>query len=147
MNQITLTGHVGAKPEVRFTQRDNTKVAEFRLAVQRPTGSNVQESEPDWFTCEAWGKQADVAEAYLDKGSQVAVVGSLRMARWQTQQGEKREKPVVKVGLLELLGRPRGQEQSGGGGEQPAAWERSRRPAPSRQPEPAANLRPEGVPF
>lgn len=103
MNNVTLIGRLAAAPEVRYFE-SGTNVAKFRIAVDR-IPRNGEKQEPDWFNCECWGKLAEVAANYLDKGKQVAVQGRIEFEHWTDKAtGEKRSKPVVKINNLELLG-------------------------------------------
>ncbi len=55
LTSITLVGHAGRDPEVRFFE-SGTVVANFTLAVNKL----VKDEAPDWFKVETWGKQAQV---------------------------------------------------------------------------------------
>jgi single-strand DNA-binding protein len=99
MNSITLVGRAGRDPEVRYFETGKM-VATFTLAVNRG-----RDQEPDWFTLEIWGKQAQVAADYVRKGSLIGVIGSMHTQKWTDRTtGEERSKPVVSVNRLELLG-------------------------------------------
>jgi single-strand DNA-binding protein len=63
------------------------------------------EDKPDWFNLELWGRTAEVAGEYVRKGSLVGVTGSLKFERWKDRStGEERQRPVIAVERLELLG-------------------------------------------
>ena len=101
INTITLVGRAGRDPETRFFESGSV-VSNLTLAVNRPSRD---EEEPDWFTLEIWGKQAQVAADYVRKGSLIGVVGRMTTERWTDRStGEQRSKPVVKVERLALLG-------------------------------------------
>ncbi|MFM7549103.1 MAG: single-stranded DNA-binding protein [Cyanobacteriota bacterium] len=101
INTITLVGRAGRDPETRFFESGSV-VSNLTLAVNRPSR---EEEEPDWFTLEIWGKQAQVAADYVRKGSLIGVVGRMTTERWTDRNsGEQRSKPVVKVERLALLG-------------------------------------------
>jgi single-strand DNA-binding protein len=101
INTITLVGRAGRDPETRFFESGSV-VSNLTLAVNRPSR---EEEEPDWFTLEIWGKQAQVAADYVRKGSLIGVVGRMTSERWTDRStGEQRSKPVVKVERLALLG-------------------------------------------
>ena len=69
INTITLVGRAGRDPETRFFESGSV-VSNLTLAVNRPSR---EEEEPDWFTLEIWGKQAQVAADYVRKGSLIGV--------------------------------------------------------------------------
>ena len=109
LNSITLVGHAGRDPEVRFFE-SGTVVAHFTLAVNKP--SNKRDEEPDWFNVEIWGKQAQVAADYVRKGSLIGVVGRMTSEQWTDRNtGEVRSKPLVKAERLALLGSKAGNAQ------------------------------------
>ena len=102
INTITLVGRAGRDPELRFFE-SGTSVANLTMAVDK--ASSNREEEPDWFSLEIWGKQAQVAADYVRKGSLIGVVGRMTSEQWTDRNtGERRSKPVVKVDRLALLG-------------------------------------------
>jgi len=111
LNAITLVGHAGRDPEIRFFE-SGTVVAHFTLAVNKPG----RDEPPDWFNIEIWGKQAQVAADYVRKGSLVGIVGRMTSEQWTDRNtGEVRNKPLVKAERLALLGSRNGAGQTEGG--------------------------------
>ena len=103
INTVTLVGRAGRDPEVRYFE-SGTVVANLTMAVNRRN----REDEPDWFNLEIWGKQAQVAADYVKKGSLIGITGSFKLDSWKDRNtGENRNKPVVRVDRLELLGSKR----------------------------------------
>ena len=108
INSVTLVGRAGRDPEVRYFE-SGTVVANLTMAVNR----NNRNDEPDWFNLEIWGKQAQVAADYVKKGSLIGITGSFKLDSWKDRNtGEDRNKPVVRVDRLELLGSKRDSENS-----------------------------------
>ena len=108
INTVTLVGRAGRDPEVRYFE-SGTVVANLTMAVNRRNRND----EPDWFNLEIWGKQAQVAADYVKKGSLIGITGSFKMDSWKDRNtGEDRNKPVVRVDRLELLGSKRDSENS-----------------------------------
>ncbi len=108
INSVTLVGRAGRDPEVRYFE-SGTVVANLTMAVNRRN----REDEPDWFNLEIWGKQAQVAADYIKKGSLIGVTGSFKLDSWKDRNtGEDRNKPVIRVDRLELLGSKRDSENS-----------------------------------
>ncbi|GAB4217972.1 MAG: single-stranded DNA-binding protein [Synechococcales cyanobacterium] len=109
LNSITLVGRAGRDPEVRYFESGKV-VCNFSLAVDR---RRKGEDKPDWFDLELWGRTAEVAGEYVRKGSLVGVQGSLSFERWKDRStGEDRQKPVIKVDRLELLGSRQSQSEA-----------------------------------
>ena len=108
INSVTLVGRAGRDPEVRYFE-SGTVVANLTMAVNRRNRND----EPDWFNLEIWGKQAQVAADYVKKGSLIGITGSFKLDSWKERNtGEDRNKPVVRVDRLELLGSKRDSENS-----------------------------------
>ena len=74
INTINLVGRAGREPDVRYFESGST-VANFTLAVNRISRGD----EPDWFNLEIWGKQAQIATDYVQKGSLVGITGSFKI--------------------------------------------------------------------
>ena len=111
-NSITLVGHAGRDPEIRFFESGSV-VANFTVAVNKPG----RDEPPDWFNIEIWGKQAQVAADYVRKGSLVGIVGRMTSEQWSDRStGEVRSKPLVKAERLALLGSRNGAQQTEGTG-------------------------------
>ena len=108
INSVTLVGRAGRDPEVKYFE-SGTVVANLTMAVNRRNRND----EPDWFNLEIWGKQAQVAADYVKKGSLIGITGSFKLDSWKDRNtGEERNKPVVRVDRLELLGSKRDSENS-----------------------------------
>jgi single-strand DNA-binding protein len=75
---IIIVGNVGKDPEMRYTPSGQA-VTSFSVASNRQyTASNGEQvKETIWFRVSAWGKQAEVCNQYLRKGSKVLVEGRL----------------------------------------------------------------------
>jgi single-strand DNA-binding protein len=111
-NRVALVGRAGRDPEVRYFE-SGSMVANLTLAVDRRS----RDDQPDWFSLEIWGKQAQVAADYVRKGAQLGIIGSFKLDRWiDRSTGEERSKPVITVDRLELLGSKRDAEGGAGGG-------------------------------
>jgi single-strand DNA-binding protein len=110
-NRVTLVGRAGRDPEANYFEK-GSMVAKFTLAVNRRS----RDDKPDWFPLEIWGKQAQVAADYVRKGSLLGITGSFKLDRWTDRTtGEERNKPVINVDRLELLGSKRDAEGGAGG--------------------------------
>ena len=87
---ITLIGRLTRNPETQETKTNS--VAKFSLAV-----NGFKKDEVSFFDCEAWGKVGEIIQKYCEKGTKVAVAGTIRIDRWEDKDGNKRSKPVVNV--------------------------------------------------
>lgn len=111
-NKVILIGNLTRDPELRYTPQ-GTSVCNFSLAVNRKykQGEEMKE-EVTFIDIASFGKQADNAAQYLNKGSKVLVDGRLQQQRWETDDGQKRSKHQVIAQSIQYLSKPR--DNSGG---------------------------------
>lgn len=101
VNIVHLVGRAGRDPEVKYFESGSVKCS-VTLAVDR---RSKRDDQPDWFELEIWGKTAEVAANYVKKGSLIGVTGALRFDHWKDRNtGEDRQKPLIRVERLDLLG-------------------------------------------
>jgi len=72
MNYVTIAGHLGADPEVRFTSTGK-KVTTLRVAAKAKGGPDLT----IWWRVSVWGEEHDKMISYLKKGSGVMVLGEM----------------------------------------------------------------------
>ncbi len=105
VNKVQLIGRLGMNPEVRTFENKNT-MARMSLATdasyKNADGKKVQEAH--WHTLVAWGGAAKIAEKYLKKGKEVAVLGKLVNRSYTDKDGNKRNATEVHVSEFNLLG-------------------------------------------
>lgn len=75
---LIIAGNVGKDPTMRYTPSGQA-VTSFSVATNRQytTGSGEQVKETIWFRVSTWGKQAEICNQYLKKGSKVLIEGRL----------------------------------------------------------------------
>jgi len=116
LNRVFLIGNLGRDPEIRSTQ-SGQPVANFSLATNRRwTDRNGQRQEQtEWHNVVCFGRQAEVAGQYLQKGRQIFVEGRIQTRSWDDRQtGEKRYRTEILCDNFQMLGQ-RGDHDSGGG--------------------------------
>jgi single-strand DNA-binding protein len=101
-NKVQLIGHLGSAPEVKNLEGGNT-VARMRIATssvyKNAAGEKVTDTQ--WHTVIAWGKTAEIAGRYLNKGSEVMIEGRLTYREYTTSDGQKRTS--AEIVITELL--------------------------------------------
>ncbi len=104
INHVTLLGHLGKDPELKFTQ-SGTAVCNFSLAINRPPKRDAPEDEGqvDWLTIVCWEKLAENCAKYLHKGSKVVVEGRVQSRSWETQDGQKRSTVEINARNVQFL--------------------------------------------
>lgn len=114
VNKVILVGHLGADPEVRATP-SGMQVANLRIAtnhVQYDKDGGKNEST-EWHRVVFFGRQAEVCEQYLRKGSQIYVEGRLRTNKYTDRDGIERYQTEVVGERMQMLG-GRNDNQQGG---------------------------------
>jgi len=90
MNKVILMGRLTKDPEIRYTQSaEPLAVAKYTLAVNRRF-KREGEQEADFINITSFGKSAEFAERYYQKGQLVAVVGRLQVRSYEDQEGNRR---------------------------------------------------------
>ena len=106
-----LIGNVGRDPEVRYLDGNapggGTKVATFTLATsERYKDRNGELREnTEWHNIVCWRANADVAERFVHKGTQLYIEGRLRTRSYSDPQGVKKYTTEIQVDTLQLLGK------------------------------------------
>jgi single-strand DNA-binding protein len=103
-NSVRLIGNLGDDPKVRKLDSGKT-VANFSIAtneIYRDNSGNKQ-SETTWHRLVAWGKQAEIVESYVKKGSEIAIEGKLTNRSYEDKNGEKQYVSEVLVNSILLL--------------------------------------------
>ncbi|MDT9587352.1 MAG: single-stranded DNA-binding protein [Candidatus Arsenophonus melophagi] len=109
VNKVILIGNLGQDPEIRYMPNGGA-VANFTLATSeswRDKQSGEMREKTEWHRIVIFGKLAEVASEYLNKGSQVYIEGSLQNRKWQDQNGQDRyfTEVVVNIsGTMQMLG-------------------------------------------
>lgn len=111
MNQITIAGHLGADPEVRFTS-SGQKVTTLRVAARARRGGK---DETIWWRVTVWGEQFDKIIPYFKKGSPIIVVGELSKPEIFTDR-EGRPQVSMNITALNIMFSPFGRPDSPGSG-------------------------------
>jgi single-strand DNA-binding protein len=105
LNQVSLIGNVGRKPELRFAS-SGYSVAHFSVATNDAwidKGGHRRE-RTEWHRIVAWGGLADTVAEHLDGGRQVHVQGVLRTRDWNDSSGLKRTVTEVHATRVLFLG-------------------------------------------
>ena len=103
-NKVILVGHLTRDIELRYTQ-SQMAISKTAIAVTRKYTLNGEKREKTCFVdITFFGKQAEIANQYLGKGSKLAVEGYLKFEQWQDNNGQNRSKHSIAVEGMEMLG-------------------------------------------
>jgi single-strand DNA-binding protein len=103
-NLVILIGHLGADPEIRYTQ-SGTAVASFSLATtERWKGKDGQmQEDTEWHKIVAWNNLAELCGEYLKKGSKIYCEGEIKTRKWQDQNNNDRYTTEIVMRELKFL--------------------------------------------
>lgn len=94
---ISASGGVTRDPELKYLA-SGTAVASFGLAVnERKFNKTTSEWDEtvSFFNVAAFGSLAEKVATSVTKGTRVVVTGKLVQSRWETADGEKRDKVEI----------------------------------------------------
>lgn len=110
MNKICVTGRVTKDPVVRTanTKNGSRKVVAISLANNEGYGDN---QVTNYFDMTVWDKQAEVMEKFVQKGTQLAVTGGIKLNK-REYQGKEYVSMEITFPQIEFLGGTKGNEAS-----------------------------------
>jgi single-strand DNA-binding protein len=105
VNKVILVGRLGRDPETRFTGSGQA-VANFSLATDESykDKNGERQKRTEWHKIVVWGKQAEIAQQYLKKGSLVYVEGRIQAREWQDKEGQKKISYDIVANNFRMLG-------------------------------------------
>ena len=132
INSVSLSGNLGADPEVRQTM-SGTSVMNLRLAVsdRKPDGNGGYEDYTHWVDVAMFdksGRRVDYLSRYLHKGKKVSITGKLNYSQWE-REGVKRSKLEVVANEIDFEMPPRDQ-QNGNSGTYSQGYQNARQTTP-----------------
>ena len=114
LNKVFVLGNLTRDPELRQTPGGQA-VCSFAVATNRfyNDSSGQKQKQAEFHNVVAWGRQAEIVNQYLRKGSPVLVEGRLQTRSWQDNQGTKHWRTEIIAERVQLG--PRGSGTGGGG--------------------------------
>ena len=101
-------GNLTRDPVLEFVGDNSDAVASFGLAVNRKVKKgDVWEDDVCFVEITVWKKQAENCAAYLSKGRPAFIEGYLKFSKWETDDGQKRNKLEVVANTVQFLGSPK----------------------------------------
>lgn len=122
INKVILVGNLGNDPETKYTQGGMaiTKVSLATTSVRKDKDGNQQE-RTEWHRVLFFGKLAEIAGEYLQKGSTIYVEGSIKYDKYTGQGGVEKYSTDIVASEMQMLGGKQDVQQD--------------RPAQQRQPQ------------
>ena len=98
INKVILVGRIGKDPE---TRQASTPITNVTIATDE---TYKGEKKTQWHNVTFFGKLAEIAERYLQKGSLVYIEGKIENQSWEGQDGQKKYKTVIIANTMKMLG-------------------------------------------
>jgi single-strand DNA-binding protein len=117
VNKVILVGRLGRDPETRYTGGGQA-VANFSVATDESykDRNGERQKRTEWHKIVVWGKQAEIAQQYLKKGSLIFIEGRIQSREWQDKEGQKRTSFEIVANNFRMLGgRAEGAAAAGAG--------------------------------
>lgn len=104
INKVLIIGNLGRDPEVRYAQ-SGMAICKLSVAVtERVKDGDAWKDVTEWFRVTVFGKTAENAGQYLQKGRQVYVEGRLKTEKYKDKDGVEKTSVEVIANTLQFLG-------------------------------------------
>ncbi|NOX34733.1 MAG: single-stranded DNA-binding protein [Deltaproteobacteria bacterium] len=115
LNKVMLIGNLGRDPEIRYSQQGlavvNFSIATSEQWTDKNTGDRQEKTE--WHRIVVFGKQAEVCEKYLSKGSQIYIEGRLQTRNYE-KDGQTHYITEIVASSFQFLGGRQNTQGEGG---------------------------------
>lgn len=103
LNKVFIIGRLTENPELRTTN-SGQEVATIRMATNRmwTDKQGQKQREAEYHSVVLWGRLAQIASQYLQKGGLAYVEGRIRTRSWEDSQGQKRYRTEIIAERLQL---------------------------------------------
>lgn len=143
LNKVILIGRLTADPQLRTTPAGHS-VTTVSIATNRIWTNKAGERQQDvqYHNVVIWGRQAEIVNQFLKKGSLAMVEGRLQTRTWADNQGQNRRTTEVVCERIQFGPR--------GGAVEPSPASESQAEAKENLPEinlDEEEVKPEDIPF
>uniref|UniRef100_A0A6M3KVQ4 Putative single-stranded DNA-binding protein n=1 Tax=viral metagenome TaxID=1070528 RepID=A0A6M3KVQ4_9ZZZZ len=109
VNKVIVIGNLGQDPQVRYTPT-GMAVANFNVATNErwTTKDGEKQERTEWHRTVLWGKNAENAGKYLEKGRSVYIEGRLQTRSWEDKEGVTRYVTEIVGQIVQFLGSANG---------------------------------------
>jgi single-strand DNA-binding protein len=145
VNKAILVGRLGRDPETRYTSGGQA-VCNFTMATDETykDRSGERQKRTEWHRIVVWGKQAEIAQQYLHKGSLIFLEGRIQTRQWDDREGQKRTTVEIVANNFRMLG---GRGDNAGSGAASTGDADVHAPGVGPEEPPASEVSDEDIPF
>ena len=103
LNFTILEGRLTRTADMLYTQNGNA-LCKFDIAVNEYYKSeNEYKTSTSFITINVWGKYAESISQYMEKGTAVRIIGSVKQNNWEDKDGSRRSSLYVHANSIEIL--------------------------------------------
>ena len=112
LNKVVIVGNAVDTPEIRTTQ-SGQQVTSLRVATNRmwKDAQGQRQKSTEFHSVVLWGRLAEIASQYLQKGSLVLIEGRLQTRSWEDSSGQKKYRTEIIAETMQLGPRQMGSSQ------------------------------------
>ena len=103
LNVVALMGRLVYEPELKTTP-SGINVCSFRIACDRNFARQGEQRQADFIDVTAWRQTAEFVSKYFQKGSMIAIEGSLQTRQYQDKNGNNRTATEVLASQVSFCG-------------------------------------------
>ena len=103
LNVVALMGRLVYEPKLKTTP-SGINVCRFRIACDRNFARQGEQRQADFIDVTAWRQIAEFVCKYFQKGSVIAIEGSLQTTSYQDKNGNNRTKVEVVASNVSFCG-------------------------------------------
>lgn len=114
VNKAIIIGRLGKEPDIKVMPNGN-HVANLTVATSEKwkDQQGQQQESTEWHRITIYGKLAEIAGQYLQKGSQAYFEGKITTRKWQDNNGQDRYTTEIVANTMQMLdskgeGKPQG---------------------------------------
>lgn len=149
LNKVFIIGRLTADPQLRTTP-SGMEVAAFGVATNRnwTDKSGEKKESTEFHNVVVWGKQANIVNQFLGKGSTIFIEGRLQTRSWEGKDGQTRRTTEVIAERIQLGPRPSGAgNRTGSGDRSPESQESTKKEEMPIIDIEGEDIKPEDLPF
>ena len=102
INKAIILGYVWKEPTIRST-KNGTKIAEVNLVTESGYG---EYKKADWHKVIFYGKQADVVDSYVNKGTNLYIEGAIDYRKYTGKDGVEKYTTDIQGKMLQMINSP-----------------------------------------
>ncbi|HIA79104.1 MAG TPA: single-stranded DNA-binding protein [Candidatus Marinimicrobia bacterium] len=106
VNKVILVGNLGQDPDARFTPQ-GTAVTNLSVATNeswKDQSGEIKE-KTEWHRVVMYGRMAETANEYMNKGQMVYIEGRLQTREWEDKNQVKRRTTEIRCDSFTMLGK------------------------------------------